>query len=75
MATKDVWDNYRSRNLNKGTDKDILSMMRDVVDTIHNLEKMYGARGSQLVVRGLLLEWHALAGMADARGLRNYKRP
>jgi hypothetical protein len=75
MASSQVWANYRGPNTYKGSDEDVLSMIRDVVETIHSLERMYGAAGSQLVVRGLLQDWHALRGMADARGITNYERP
>ncbi len=75
MASADTWANYRGPSFNKGDDEEILSMISDVVDTIHNLDKMYGHAGAQLVVRGLLQDWHALTGMADARGLTDYKRP
>ena len=74
MASKQTWDNYRSLNYNKGSDEELLSMIRDVVETIHTLERMYGAGDARLVVRGLLQEWHALSGMANARGL-NYEHP
>ncbi len=74
MASRQTWENWRSPNINKGEDEEILSMIRDVVETIHNLERMYGS-GANLIVRGLLQEWHALAGIADARGLRAYERP
>ena len=73
MASKQSWDNYRSPGHVK-TDEELQSMIRDVVETIHTLERMYGAVGAQLVVRGLLQDFHALSGMANARGL-NYERP
>jgi hypothetical protein len=75
MASAYTWANYRTPNTNKGDDEEILSMIRDVVETIHNLERMYGTPGAQLVVRGLLQDWHTLRGIADARGLHNYERP
>lgn len=75
MASQQTWENWHGSNLNKGEDEEILSMIRDVVQTIHNLERMYGPTRSQLIVRGLLQEWHALAGIADARGLKAYERP
>lgn len=75
MASQQAWENWRGPNPNKGDDEQILSMIRDVVETIHTLERMYGHVGAQLVVRGLLQDWHALTGMADMRGLKNYERP
>jgi len=75
MASAQVWANYRSPNHYKGSDEDVLSMIRDVAETIHGLERMYGAPAVQLIVRGLLQDWHSLSGMAEARGIKNYERP
>lgn len=73
MASKQSWDNYRSPGIVK-TDEELLSMIRDVVETIHTLERMYSTGGAKLVVWGLLQDYHALSGMANARGL-NYEHP
>lgn len=73
MASKQSWDNYRSPGIIK-TDEELLSMIRDVVETIHTLERMYSQGGAKLVVWGLLQDYHALSGMANARDL-NYERP
>jgi hypothetical protein len=73
MASKQSWDNYRSPGIVE-TDEELLSMVKDVVETIHCLEKMYSKGGAKLVVWGLLQDWHALSGMAQARGL-NYEHP
>jgi len=71
-----VWETWHNpKVLNKGEDEDILSMIRDVVETIHNLERMYGHTVARLTVRSLLQEYHALVGVANARGLDNYARP
>jgi hypothetical protein len=75
MASRQVWATWQGPALNKGEDEDILSMIRDVVETIHSLERMYGVGPALLTVRGLLQEYHALASVADARGLHNYERP
>ena len=74
MASRLTWENYRSTNPDKGTDEDIQSMIKDVVETIHTLERMYGTANAQLVVRALLVDWHTLAQIAGARGL-TYERP
>lgn len=74
MASKQSWDNYRGPNQNKGSDEEVLSMVKDVVETIHTLERMYPNGGAKLVVWGLLQDWHALSGIAQARGL-NYEHP
>lgn len=75
MASKQTWDNWQNpKVLNKGDDEEILSMIRDVVETIHNLERMYGTGDARLTVRGLLQEYHALVGVANARNLPNYER-
>jgi hypothetical protein len=75
MASKETWEIWHGPALNKGENEDILSMISDVVETIHSLERMYGNVAARLTVRGLLQEYHALAGVADARDLRNYARP
>lgn len=76
MASKQVWETWHNpKVLNKGEDEDILSMIRDVVETIHNLERMYGNEAARLTVRGLLQEYHALVSVANARDLRNYEHP
>lgn len=76
MASKQVWETWHNpKALNKGEDEDILSMIRDVVETIHNLERMYGNEVARLTVRSLLQEYHALASVANARDLRNYEHP
>ncbi len=49
MASQQTWDNYHSSNTNKGTDEEIQSMIRDVVETIHTMERMYGGRRGTLV--------------------------
>jgi hypothetical protein len=73
MASKQTWDNYRSPGIVK-TDEELLSMVKDVVETIHTLEKMYSNGGAKLVVWGLLQDWHALSSMASSRGL-TYEHP
>lgn len=74
MANNMVWENYRSSNPDKGTDEEIQSMIRDVVETIHKLERIYGAAQSRIVVCALLQDWHALSHMAKARGI-TYEHP
>ena len=73
MASRQTWDKYRSPGIVE-TDEEVQSMIRDVVETIHTLERMYGIAGAKLTVLGLLQEYHALASMASARGL-TYERP
>ena len=73
MASRETWDKFRSPGIVE-TDEEVQSMIKDVVETIHTLERMYGATGSQLIVRALLQEWHALSGMAQARGI-TYEHP
>jgi hypothetical protein len=73
MASQQTWANYHSSNTNKGSDEEVQSMIRDVVETIHTLERMYDAR-AQLLVRALLQDWHALSGMAKARNI-SYEHP
>jgi len=76
MASQQTWENWHNpKVLNKGEDEEILSMIRDLVQTIHNLERMYGNERSQLVVRSLLQEYHALVSVANARDIRSYERP
>lgn len=75
MASSSTWQNYRSPNPNKGDNDELLSMISDVVETIHNLERMYGHAEARIIVRSLLQDWHTLSGMAEARGLTNYLRP
>lgn len=74
MANNMVWENYRSSNPNKGTDEEVQSMIRDVVETIHKLERIYGSAAASIVVRSLLQDWHSLAAMAKARGI-TYEHP
>lgn len=76
MASRQAWETWHNpKALNKGEDEDILSMIRDVVETIHSLERMYGNVAAHLTVRGLLQEYHALVSVAHARNLRNYECP
>jgi len=76
MASSQTWEIWHNpKILNKGEDEDILSMISDVVETIHNLERMYGNTVARLTVRSLLQEYHALTSIAEARNIRNYVRP
>jgi hypothetical protein len=74
MASRQTWEKYRSPGVVE-TDEEVSSMIRDVVETIHTLERMYGADRAQLTVRALLLDWQALSLMASSRGIRNYEHP
>jgi hypothetical protein len=74
MASQQTWNNYRSHNTNKGSDEEIQSMIRDVVETIHKLERMYGIAGAAFTVRSLLQEWHSLSDIAKARNI-TYEHP
>ena len=74
MASQQTWANYHSSNTNKGTDEEVQSMIRDVVETIHALERMYGHPRAQLLVTALLQDWHALSSMAKARDIK-YEHP
>ena len=73
MASKETWFYYSTRGFIE-TDDEVKSMIEDVVDVIHSLEKMYSASGSALIVRAIMADYIALTGIADARGLRDYKR-
>lgn len=75
MASRQVWENFRSNNPNKGENEDILSMIRDAVEAIHSLERIYGQVGSKLAITALLDDWHSLRSIAEARGIRTYERP
>lgn len=74
MANDITWTNYHSPNPNKGTNEEVQSMIRDVVETIHKLEKIYGVAGSRLVVRALLQDWLSLSDIAKARNI-SYEHP
>jgi len=74
MASSQTLANYRSQNTDKGSDEEIQSMVRDVVETIHALERMHGHEGARLVVRSLLQDWHSLSSIASARGIK-YEHP
>lgn len=74
MASRSTWDKYRSPGIVE-TDEEVTSMIKDVVETIHALDRMYGAERAQLIVRVLLLDWQALSSMASSRGIRNYEHP
>lgn len=75
MANRQVWENFRSTNTNKGDNDEILSMIRDIVETIHSLERIYGQIGSRLATTALLSDWHSLRSIAEARGISTYERP
>ena len=75
MASRQVWENFRSLNTNKGDNEDILSMIRDAVEAIHSLERIYGQTGSKLATAALMDDWHSLRSIAEARGINNYERP
>lgn len=75
MASRQVWENFRSLNTNKGDNEDILSMIRDAVEAIHSLERIYGQTGSKLATTALMDDWHTLRSIAEARGINNYERP
>jgi hypothetical protein len=75
MASRQVWENFRSPLcVNKGDNEDILSMIKDTVETIHTLERMCG-QGATLVVSALITQWTVLSIIAEARGITNYERP
>lgn len=68
INTKDGWDSYNSDGIIINDDV-LIGMIKDVVDTIHNLERMYGQARSQLIVRVMLNDWQALNSMARFRNL------
>jgi hypothetical protein len=74
MDTKEGWESYNSSGCIPD-DGMLLAMMDDVVNTIRSLERMYGTSRASIVVRGILNDWHALSGMAHARGLPSHKIP
>lgn len=74
MASKETWAYYHSPGIVK-TDAELVSMIQDVVDTIHNLERMYGVERAQLMVRAIMMDWHALSLMAFHRGIEHYAHP
>lgn len=71
MATQETWDRYKSPGIIE-SDDELRSMIKDVVDTIHNLQKMYG-RGSEMVVYRLIQDYYNLQLMAGARGFSDYE--
>jgi hypothetical protein len=73
MASSLTWNTYHNKGVIE-TDEEVLSMVRDVCETIHCLERMYGTDRAQLTVRALLLDWQALSGIASVRGL-HYEHP
>jgi hypothetical protein len=78
MASRQTWQGYNEPNADGlcvvETDEELVSMIRDVVETIHTLERMYGQSKAQLTVRALIMDWQALSNMASARGIRSYER-
>jgi hypothetical protein len=74
MASKQTWDKYRCPGIIE-TDEELLSMIRDVVETIHTLERMYGHKEASFTVRALLVDFFSLEGIAHSRGISNYERP
>lgn len=73
MASKEVWENYRSSNPDKGSDYDIRSMMADTATTFRNLTNMYGS-GADLVLHGIISTYQNLQDIAMARNIRDYPR-
>jgi hypothetical protein len=71
--SKVYWDTYHREGIVKD-DSELQVMISDVVETIHNLEKIYGVAGSRLVVRSLLQDWISLSQMAQSRGIP-YEHP
>jgi hypothetical protein len=74
MASQEVWTRYSTQGIINEGEEEVRSMIKDVVETIHTLERMYGVVKAQLVVRALILDYQALAGIANARDIRNYER-
>jgi hypothetical protein len=74
MATKEIWARFHSTEQYKGTDEEIISMIDDIISGINLIEMIYGIKESRMMTRGMLQDWHALAGIANARGLK-YKYP
>jgi hypothetical protein len=68
MASKQTWDTYLSQNV-VHSDEELQSMIKEVVETVHTLERMYGANKASLFVRALVLDYQSLIGMANVRGI------
>lgn len=74
MVPFEIWQTWRERGTIEA-DQDLLAMLKELVNTIQSLERMYGGRGASLVVRSLLMDWQSLMYCAEARNLKDYARP
>lgn len=70
MTSKETWASYHSPGVVE-SDASVLEMLQETIDTIHSLERMYGEARAQMFVRALLMDYHALTGMASGRQLKN----
>lgn len=71
MDTKKAWEQYHSPGQSPVEDDVLLTMIQEMVDTIHNLERMYGNHRAQLMVRSMLLDYNTLQSWAWHRHLDN----
>jgi hypothetical protein len=71
MANQSTWERYREVGTIE-TNEEVSSMIADVVETIHGLERIYGNTMSALIVRALLVDYQALIGCANSRRITGY---
>ncbi len=70
IDTTIAWKEYNEKGSIQ-RDQMLLTMLGEVIHTIHSLEKIYGNTKSSLVVRAMLADYVALNNIAFHRNLPN----
>jgi hypothetical protein len=73
MVERAVWRQWQNASVIE-RDQDVVAMLGELADAVHNLERIYGIEKANLTVRAMILDWQCLATVAQARNLTEYKR-
>lgn len=72
LTSKNDWEQWRNKGI-INSDDILVEMIREMVDTIHQLEHIYGDK-ARIVSSSMIMEYYALTQIAFSRGIDNYQR-
>jgi hypothetical protein len=71
IDTKQAWIIFNTHGHIQDNDALVIRMLTEIIQTIHNLERIYQNGKAQLVVDGMIHTYQALNSIAWNRGIQN----
>lgn len=74
FPSKQDWQEYQSKGIVK-SDRVLKAMIVQLAETIRTMDRIYGVHRTNLITRGMLLDYRALCDFAWHRGIKVDAKP